>query len=288
MDYSILEPVSLRSRYVTLTDALIHRLEGHDGWVPDYVVSLDKSGRPVAWLVRALWPILARTPGSDFADGQVPPLPQFRFVNIDREQWWGYTGGTEFGLIDVSKVQDDAIAALRRVFLPQADSPTAWLDGRRVLVVDEVKNTGDTLQIARGLLLRAFPTADVRTAHWMDPGSTRDRSEMRRTSEVPVWYRADIWQGRLVGNRLDPNNPRNTARNREAALFLSTRPSTPDERGRRLRKEVAQLAEDVAASRLLARPSNDRDDWDRRVEALYGFTDPHAFTSARKLQDDGE
>lgn len=43
MDYSILEPVALRSRYVTLTDALIHRLEGHDGWTPDYVVCLDKS-----------------------------------------------------------------------------------------------------------------------------------------------------------------------------------------------------------------------------------------------------
>lgn len=288
MVYRILEPVSLRSRYVTLTDALIHRLEGHDGWVPDYVVCLDKSGRPVAWLVRELWPVLARTPGSDFAHGQIPTLPQFRFVNIDREQWWGYTGGTEFGLIDVSKVPDEAIATLRRVFLPHADSPTAWLDGQQVLIVDEVKNTGDTLQIACGLFMRAFPTADVRIAHWMDPGSTRDRSGMRRTSEVPVWYRADIWQGRLVGNRLDPNNPRTTDRNCEGCLFLSTRPSTPDERGRRLRKEVSQLAADVAAGRLLARPSTDRDDWDRRVELLYGFTDPRAFTDARRQQDDRE
>ena len=208
MSYSILEPASLRSRYATLTDALIYRLEGHDGWIPDYVVCLDKSGRPVAWLARALWPILARTPGTDFTQARVPPMPQFRFVNIDREQWWSYTGGSEFGVIDVSKVPEQAIAALRRVFLPQADSVAAWLDGRRVLIVDEVKNTGDTLQIARGLFARAFPTADVRTTHWMDPGSTRDRSGMRRTSEVPVWYRADIWQGRLVGNRLDPDNPR--------------------------------------------------------------------------------
>ena len=287
VDYKILEPAGLRSRYVTLTDALIHRLEGHDGWVPHYVVCLDKSGRPVAWLVRALWPVLARTPGTDFADAVIPSMPAFRFVNIDREQWWSHTGGSEFGVIDVSKVPAESIAKLRRVFLPRADSLNAWLDDKRVLVVDEVKNTGDTLQIARGLFERAFPTADVRIAHWMDPGNFTDPSGMRRTSDVPVWYRADTWQGRLVGNRLDSDNPRTTRRNVEASLFLSTRPVVPDQRGRRLRLEGAQLAADVAAGELLARPCSDRDngDWDRRIEVLYGFTDPRAFTSARKEQD---
>ena len=287
VDYKILEPAGLRSRYVTLTDSLIHRLEGHDGWVPHYVVCLDKSGRPVAWLVRALWPVLARTPGTDFADAVIPSMPAFRFVNIDREQWWSHTGGSEFGVIDVSKVPAESIAKLRRVFLPRADSLNAWLDDQRVLVVDEVKNTGDTLQIARGLFERAFPTADVRIAHWMDPGNFTDPSGMRRTSDVPVWYRADTWQGRLVGNRLDADNPRTTRRNVEASLFLSTRPVVPDQRGRRLRLEAAQLAADVAAGELLARPCSDRDndDWDRRIEVLYGFTDPRAFTSARKEQD---
>ena len=287
MDYKILEPAGLRSRYVTLTDALIHRLEGNDGWVPHYVVCLDKSGRPVAWLVRALWPVLARTPGTDFADAVIPSMPAFRFVNIDREQWWSHTGGSEFGVIDVSKVPAESIAKLRRVFLPRADSLNAWLDDKRVLVVDEVKNTGDTLQIARGLFERAFPTADVRIAHWMDPGNFTDPSGMRRTSDVPVWYRADTWQGRLVGNRLDSDNPRTTRRNVEASLFLSTRPVVPDQRGRRLRLEAAQLAADVAAGELLARPCSDRDndDWDRRIEVLYGFTDPRAFTAARKEQD---
>lgn len=287
-DYSILRPVALRARYVTLTDALIYQLEGHDGWVPDYVVCLDKSGRPVAWMVRALWPVLARTPGTDFAAVRIPPMPQFRFVNIDREQWWSYTGGSEFGVIDVSKVPEQAIVSLRRAFLPKPDSPHAWLDGRRVLIVDEVKNTGDTLQIARGLLARAFPTADARTTHWMHPGSTRERSGMRRTSEVPVWYRADTWRGRLVGNRLEPDNPMTTNRNRDASLFLSTRPVVPDERGRRLRKEVAELAADVAAGRLLARPCIDREDWARRVDLLYGHSDARLFSAARRRQDEEE
>jgi hypothetical protein len=71
-------------------------------------------------------------------------------------------------------------------------------------------------------------------------------------------------------------------------LFLSTRPVVPDERGRRLRQEVAQLATDVESGRLLARPCNDRDDWDRRVDILFGFTDPRIFTAARRTQDDAE
>jgi hypothetical protein len=128
----------------------------------------------------------------------------------------------------------------------------------------------------------------MRTTHWMDPGSTLDRGGMRRTSDVPVWYRADTGQGRLVGNRLDPNNPGTTARNREASLFLSTRPVVPDERGRRLRQEVALLATDVESGRLPARPCTDRDDRDRRVEVLFGFTNPRIFTFAQKTQDDAE
>lgn len=288
--YEILTPAGLRARYVTLTDRLIRAIEGHEGWRPQELLFLDKSGRPVAWLLRQLWPVLAREPGTRFGDAVVPPLPPTRMVNIDREQWWDLTGASEVGAVDVTGVPDEAIDSLRAVFAtrpprpgePVADVP-AWLDGRRVLVVDEVANTGDTLRIAKGLLARAFPTADLRTHHWMSPGSTRDRGGLARTADVPVWYRADTWAGRLVGNRLDPGNPPHSWRNRAGALFLSTAPRSPDLRGRRLRAEVAWLAADVAAGRLLAAPSPARDaeDWLDRVRGLYGHTDPRQFTQAR-------
>ncbi|MFT4189003.1 MAG: hypothetical protein QM621_10535 [Aeromicrobium sp.] len=87
-DYAILTPAAMRSAYVTLTDKLIHRIEQHDSDDPLSLLFLDKSARPVAWFVRALWPVLARVPGTPFADGQVPPMPPMRFANIDREQWW--------------------------------------------------------------------------------------------------------------------------------------------------------------------------------------------------------
>ncbi len=291
--YRIMESVSVRSRYVSLTDAMIHSLESEE-WRPDYVVCLDKSGRPVAWLLRALWPVLAREPGTPFQQNVVPPLPQFRFVNIDREQWWDQTGATETGTVDVTKVPVEAIDSLRSVFVKAPGSPgtspfesSAWLDGRRILVVDEVSNTGDTLRIASGLLARAFPTADIRGDHWMSPGTSIDRSGLRRTANVPIWYRDDTWHGRLIGNRLDPDNPPATARNRTGGLFLSTRPRVPDALGRQLRDEVASLAQDVREGRLLARPagSRDLDDWLGRILGLYGFEDPRAFTAAREIQD---
>ena len=291
--YSVLTGVQRRAHYVTLTDRLITVLEGGSGWRPDEVVYLDKSGRPVAWLVRALWPLLAREPGTAFSSGVVPPRPGFRMVNIDREQWWGLTGGTESGLVDVSRVPRESVDALRAVFLlrppaegqPVADAP-AWLDGKRILVVDEVSNSGDTLRIATGLVARAFPTSDVRGDHWMTPGQVTDRRGFTRVQDVPVWYQSGTWTGRLVGNRLDPQNPAATWRGQRGALFLSTRPRVPDESGLRLRSEVAALAADVAARRLLAAPAGvrDTDDAIERIRVLFGYDDPRTFTAARIAQ----
>lgn len=294
--YVQLTPASLRAHYVTLTDRLITVLEGADGWRPDDVIYLDKSGRPVAWLVKALWRLLAREPGTRYREGCYPRMPNVRFANIDREQWWHLTGASETGLVDVEKVPGEVVDELRSVFLAQRplegqrprDVPS-WFDHRSVLVVDEVSNTGDTLAIATGLVARAFPDADVRGDHWMTPGKTIDRHGLARVADVPTWYRSDTWAGRLVGNRLDPQNPSTTWRGTVGARFLSTRPRTPDERGRQLRREIARLAADVAAARLLAAPSSlrDPDDWAQRVFAIYGYDDPRAFTAARVEQATG-
>jgi hypothetical protein len=211
-----------------------------------------------------------------------------RYVNIDREQWWDVTGAGETGVVDVARVPQVAVDALRRVFLRSGDRDSAaWLDGIRVLVVDEVINTGDTLMIAENLFRRAFPQAEVRGTHWMRPGLVVDRSGQRRTAEVPVWYRSDTWAGRLVGNRFAPGARPVTERSRNGALFLSTRPPQPDGAGVQLKREVARLAQDVRAGRLLARPAMGRDDqdWAERVSALYGFDNLAAFTRARAAQD---
>lgn len=51
------------SAYLDLTDAMIQRFGGYKGeqpdFVPDEVLFLDKSARPVAWLVDSLWEVMA-------------------------------------------------------------------------------------------------------------------------------------------------------------------------------------------------------------------------------------
>lgn len=112
-------------------------------------------------------------------------------------------------------------------------------------------------------------------------------TELRLPSDLPSGeHRASTWPA-STGNT-KPANPRTRARNHAASLFLSTRPVVPDERGRRLRKEVAELAADVAAGRLLARPCIDREDWARRVDLLYGHSDARLFSAARRRQDEEE
>lgn len=209
------------------------------------VVFLDKSARPVAWLVRSLWRVFARQPETAFSEGCAPRMPGMHFANIDREQWWSATGASETGAINLDRVPLETVAGLRGAFLrehpPALDvlgrqfgdrrlvgGMPSFLDDARILVVDEVSNTGDTLAIASGLISRAFPTSQVAATHWMSPGSVLDsRSGQSRTASVPAWYRSDTETGRLIGNRLRPG--RGTSwRGDVGHLFLSTIPLERD------------------------------------------------------------
>src|SRR3989344_8440513 len=96
------------SEYVKCTDGLIGKMDGtiplrqsvvyvwdgdrlkeerRDLQPPTSVIYLDKSARPVAWLVRNLWPGLARVTGTEYSDNQIPPRPREYFLNIDKNDW---------------------------------------------------------------------------------------------------------------------------------------------------------------------------------------------------------
>jgi len=298
VQYRVLDTVALRADYVHLTDKLIHlicrEIAATDR--PVELVFLDKSGRPVAWLVRSLWQVLARSIGTPYGAGAVPPMPRIHFANIDREQWWDQTGASETGKVDTARVPQETISGLRGAFLVRRPAGTApgvvfeipaYLDNRHLVVIDEVSNTGDTLLIACGLVARAFPTSTVRGAHWMTPGVVPDRrSGQRKTANVPVWYSSQTVAGRLVGDRQDPNHRGTHWRGRVGADFLSTVPPRPDQLGIQLRHEITQLGEDVTAGRLLVLPSLDRamDDIGDRIREIYGYDNLKAFTQARLAQ----
>lgn len=275
---------ALRMEYINLTDKLIHQMtDGVDitdpvtyekeTRVPDAVVFLDKSARPLAWLTRELWDRLAPEPGSD----EIPPMPDMKFLNIDREQWVNAVDPDGHGYMDISKIDPSIIRSLRSIFVsPQdkqdgiteaIDDAPASLDNKTIMVVDEVSSTGRTLSIATKMIQRAFPSAHVGGAHWMD-GMARKGSAVGN-ADLPVWYKEDDEYGRGVGDRAHdhPDRRSDNLTQRLGSWFLSTRFAKPDGKALQLRREIKHLAEhpDVPI-----RPSYERDDVFERLETLNG------------------
>lgn len=243
----------LRTKYLRLTDKLIYEIERAE---PDYVVYLDKSARPLAWLVREFWgefaePVLSEPDNPD-SELVTPPMPGTKFVNIDREQWRSETGSQDTGMVDVSKVPQKDIEELRAIFLKGQRDPSqsafdqeTLFDGKHIMIVDEVKSSGDTLAIAQQLFARAFPGTEIEGRWWTSPPVVN-----QKTSELPVWYREDTHLGREVDNRsvhkpAPPVEGSHSERQIEGYKFLSTRPEQVDRLARQLRAEIGQLHEDV-------------------------------------------
>lgn len=250
-------------RYVTYTDALIGRIQHFDTdslgntHPADVVMYLDKSARPVAWMTRELWPMLAEPDKS----GSVPPMPEMKYINIDRLPW----------RVDpsIEITRDPAnfrqptpqdVEGIRSIYAlpgmtPQDPNP---LDGQRILIVDEVADSGDTTYVADRLLREAFPTAKIAIHNWMNEYHIASDGE-KVVDDRPVWYQADEESGRAVfGQVAEDSTSANTKANLTAGAhqFMSTRPRIPvvddngdvrissiDERGRALRSDITKMAE---------------------------------------------
>ncbi len=250
-------------RYVTYTDSLIGKMlhfeTDQDGTShpADVVMYLDKSARPVAWMTRELWPMLAEPDSS----GEIPPMPEMKFINIDRLPW----------RVDpaVEITQDPAnfrnptqqdIDGIRSIYaLPNQgpDDPNP-LDGKRILIVDEVSDSGDTTYVTNKLLQKAFPTSKTAIHNWMNEYELAYDGE-KVVNDRPVWYQKDEESGRLVfGQVAEGSTSANTKTNltEGAHQFLSTRPRIPvfdsngdirvssiDKRGMALKEDVTKMAE---------------------------------------------
>ncbi len=275
-DGSFKSTEELKTEYVRLTDGLVHQMThgvevvNHDTGEkelrrPDYVVWLDKSARPLSWLTRDLWPTLAVEP-----DGTVPKMPESRFVNIDREQWLSTIDPLDEGTTDVGRVHTSIIRSLRSIFLkpqnnmpesledPRIDRMSSVFDDKTVLIVDEVRATGRTLEIAKNFFERAFPQANIAATHWM--GGIAIKGEATGNADLPVWYRSDTMLGRGVSDRdyaLSKSSKNRTQR--LGAWFLSTPLRQHDSSSTQLRQELHQLADDVREHKVLVVPAKERD-----------------------------
>jgi hypothetical protein len=221
----------LRTRYLRYTGELIKKIVDED---IDTVVYLDKSARPVQWLVSAMW------------DHYMPdkPRPNERFVNIDRDDWRPALGSPTYGDYRPEELDISAKQELRDIFADPDNPDRTQFDGKRILIVDEVQVSGDTLRIAEDIFKQAFPTAEVTGAWWMIPAIPQDDGSV----DVPVWYRQDTSQGRGIDNKDREKSLASPSRAQQVgATFLSTRPDQPDSMAQRLRAEIRQLRKDVDA-----------------------------------------
>jgi hypothetical protein len=207
---------------------------------PDAVVWLDKSARPVSWMVKEMWDILA-TPDEN---GNIPKRPKEVFLNIDREPW---LLGTNLKLseidtersnqFEINKIAtkdetvrqqlgnirglfversreetDDSGKKLKVRLTPDNFDEEVWKmplkskpNGEKyehMVIVDEVKSSGATSFISQELLSAALPELTVTVAHWQKNLSGREqlKNNTKVPGWVPVWYSSKDPLGRGVGD----------------------------------------------------------------------------------------
>lgn len=219
--------------YVQDTALLISVIDGRVGAGKTYgsgagepyghVIYLDKSARPVSWLVNLFWEEFA----AKDADGIPIKRPGHSYLNIDRSPWFRNVGinvsddgrQKENGELatyqdftkNIGNLDDRHIAEIRALYIEGGiekedgqyvlETPTA-LDGKRILVVDEVSRTGSTLDIAKHLVKLAIPeAAEVDGAYFWHPREAplKVGSENVLTS-LPVWYDPNTLEGRGIGS----------------------------------------------------------------------------------------
>ncbi len=210
--------------YLQDTALLISVIDGRlSGGTPyDHVVYLDKSARPVSWLVNMFW--------DDFAakgeNGAPVKRPGHSYINIDRSPWFRNVGikvdqdgrQKENGELatyrdfadNIRNLSERHLAEIRALYIDGGietedaehimSRPTV-LDGKRVLIVDEVSRTGSTLDIARHLFRLAVPEAkEINGTYFWHPSEPLLKvGEETALTSVPVWYDPNTLTGRGIG-----------------------------------------------------------------------------------------
>ncbi len=296
------------STYVTQTADLISVIDGtaeydgreseREGVKADHVIYLDKSARPVNWLVNTFW--------NDFSEEK---RPEHSFLNIDRLRWFrevgldvdagGYlkdaTGMTSHRatyddfIKEADKLPPETFARIRALYVPGGvetedldeimKMPTS-LDGKDLLIVDEVSTTGATLNIAKYLLKRAIPELKSVNGEtfWISESKAMGNTGEMQQRSTPVWYDHRFTQGRGIGEinpayyekRYEEHPSPRTRAQKLGAIVLSEYVDLGEEKGglsRELAKEIQTMHRDYQEGKILL---NVVDHWgfDRMADTL--------------------
>lgn len=289
-------------RMVSCTAETIAAITGDEiGKKPaDHVIYLDKSARPVSWLVDEFW--------DDFADTKQPSKS---LLAIDRRPWFRDYCGLDFdenGYItgvdgkkhraepddfdaNFDKISRETLARIRSLYIAGGiededvekifATPTV-LDGKNLLIVDEVANSGSTLHIAKRLLKAAIPELNSVEGHiFWRPKGTHEVGEDMQMGGAPAWYPKESkdWRGRGVKDfnpeyyeQLFKNNPSNENRARRFGSIVLGEPlldlseEGPEQPSQNLIDEIRQMHADYEAGHILPNiPSVDTPQTRRKV-----------------------
>lgn len=211
-------------RFVTDTADAVAIIAGEDKGIinnleipaADHVIYLDKSARPVSWLVSTFW--------TAFTDKK---KPGHSFLAIDRKEWFARTdtpiesneyirnpdGTARVATFDdfrKENVTNEDLARIRALYIPGGiesedieeimNTPTN-LDGKNITIIDEVSRSGSTLEIAKYLISRAIPeAASINGYTFWHPGSQVSPSGEHQMRSSPVWYDPMSHVGRGIGD----------------------------------------------------------------------------------------
>ena len=255
----------------------------------DNVIYLDKSARPVSWLVNEFW--------DDFTDEK---RPETDYLAIDRRMWFRKVGimleGNEEmrdpdGTLRVAKADDfieyfermpektqkDWLARIRCLFIEggiEDEDPSkilstpTLLNNKNLLIVDEVSRSGSTLGIAKFLMKQAVPELASVNGYvfWHDRGKQVDGET--QMGQAPVWYRHggdNDWVGRGVKD-IDPGyyrtkyieQPDGNARAQNYGSFVLGVPMTdedkekePGQASKKLETEIKRMRADYDKGYIL-------------------------------------
>lgn len=256
---------------------------------PDVVIALDKSGRPLKDIADAFWEANAK---------EGAKKPEFEFLNIDRIDWLAKMGvsqrdaeTSEKKIVDIDEIPMEDIARIRALFVEGDLTEENWqeevwnlptkLDGKELLILDEVKNSGATLEIAAKLIKRAIPEAEVSGDYFWQDKTHKVIGGETQWATAPIWYKHDSAWGRGVGDinpkyyddQYEKEQSQENLKRKIGSIVLSAphydfekQEVLPDYDYMSLQQDLAYLT--YENNNWFPSPDREDDSWDDRLEEL--------------------
>ncbi|HVX24580.1 MAG TPA: hypothetical protein VG992_04560 [Candidatus Saccharimonadales bacterium] len=177
-----------QEKYIYMLSQLVDDAMGDPETRADTLVFLDKSARPLAWMMRTFWDEIApQERDQETGELRVIPMPKMRFATVDRLEW-RKDPKKEFIDGGAKEITQANLDGLRAIF---SRDDQHGLDHDKIYVIDEQSESGDTLDIAKQLFTQAFPDATVRGRSfiqhpYVDNPKTGERTY--KIQEIPPWY----------------------------------------------------------------------------------------------------